>query len=504
MKTVYLDQKKLSIKYLFQLAESSNIQLELSEKAWLKIKKSHEYFKNSLHNGQQVYGTSTGFGANVLTSTKSENLQTNLSRYLDCAQGPIINELESRAALIARTYVLIQGYSGVSPALILSMLNMYNKKISPIIPQWGALGASGDLVTAAPMARLINGDEVDCWHQGRLTNSTEIKKYLKVHKLNHRDGLAVMNGLSITAVLMAGAVLKLEDLLNVSLKSIAATKVALGADPETEAEIVNSAPTRQHSGQKQMAKALYTLYKSSYSNNREGAPLQDEYSLRCLGQILGPIYDSIKQSKSWIQSELLSVSDNPVVKAGSGIQSGGNFFGGYLATASDYMAIAASKLGELLERQSFHLVSGSRNLPNNLIIQSDANDLHHGLKGLHQICSSLQMQIHHYSNPVSTLSRSSESHNQDIVSNAMNGYLRLDKQIEVLQSLSTVHSILSAQAIDLSESVLKGSLRTWHSKVREYVPFVKRDQSLRNEIKNLCDDLFKKNSSHVMEHKNAA
>lgn len=503
MKTVYLDQKKLTIKNLFHYAASTNIKLEISERAWSKIKKSHEYFKNSLYNGIQVYGTSTGFGANVVTATKSENLQTNLSRYLDCAQGPIINEIESRAALIARTYVLIQGYSGVSPSLIVTMLHLYNSQISPIIPQWGALGASGDLVTAAPLARLINGDDVECWHQGQLVNSSEIQKSIRTHRLSHRDGLAVMNGLSITAVLMASAIQKVEDILNVSLKSIAATKVALGADPETEAEIVNSSPTRLHSGQKQMAKTLYGLYKSSHSNNREGAPLQDEYSLRCLGQILGPIYDSIKQAKMWTQSELLSISDNPVVKAGTTIQSGGNFFGGYLATASDYVAIASAKLGELLERQSFHLVSGHRNLPSNLITQSDTNDLYHGLKGLHQICSSLQMQINHYSSPVSTLSRSSESHNQDIVSNAMNGYLRLNKQLEVLQSLSTVHSILAAQAIDLSDCVLKGRLRSWHSKVREHVPFINKDQALRKKIKNLCNDLFNKQTVYV-EIMNAA
>ncbi|NJM10199.1 MAG: aromatic amino acid lyase [Bdellovibrionaceae bacterium] len=161
--------------------------------------------------------------------------------------------------------------------------------------------------------------------------------------------------------------------------------------------------------------------------------VQDRYSLRCVPQITGPIFDTIQMLEKWLSDEINSASDNPLIGADENLANGGNFYGGYMSQGMDYLKISLAHMADLVDRQVAYIIDekSNRGLPANLAnwsgLAGEERHLHHGLKGLHQSVSAVTSEILARATPGGIFSRSSESHNQDKVSLGMSAPFRARK-----------------------------------------------------------------------------
>jgi histidine ammonia-lyase len=341
---------------------------------------------------------------------------------------------------------------------------------TPELPAWGSLGASGDLITLAPLARLLLADD----------------------EAPSRTALALMNGLSgVTAQVALDLVTALR-LVHWGIAGSAVAAWALGVRQEAWDAVLHAPPIRHHSGQTRIASLLRERVAGAPSVPLPaGLAIQDPYSLRCIPQLLGPGLEQLDLAHRWISQELESVSDNPIWVDADTFLSSGHFFGGYVVQAADTVAGVLARMGDLLERQTFLLVDGTRGLPPNLSGAGFGPEaLRHGLKGVHQAASALAMRLQRGAIPSAPFARSAEGHNQDIVSNAMNAATVLTEQVDGLAALVAAHSTLAAQALEFRDGWQDTpGVVAWHGAIRRQMPPLWDDAPLREPLAHLARDL---------------
>jgi histidine ammonia-lyase len=326
------------------------------------------------------------------------------------------------------------------------------------------------------------------------------------YKLKPKEGLAIVNGTSTMAAMVLYN-LKLVDFI-VELCEVATAWqcLLLGGRREAFGAFINEV-AKTNPGQKQSAQKIRTLLDAENYNPPRGQEaavaenkilefIQDPYSLRCVPQILGPIRENLVQSWASLDHEINSVTDNPVVDVEGRLEMGGNFYGGYLCQAMDFVKINLAHIADLADRQVLMIVSEkfNRGLPANLIdkksIPAEEQHIHHGLKGVHQTVGAITSEVIQKSIPSGIFSRSSESHNQDKVSLGMSAAMTCLDMIDGVYKILAMQLVCLAQALDLKEISLQGAeSRKVYDQVRSYVGFMNRDRSLGAEIASLTTAL---------------
>jgi len=506
MQNLLLDGHQLRPSDLFAAAfRRGPLEFHISEPAREKIQRSHNTLMQLLESKVPVYGVTTGFGdsgSRAISFHQSEELQKNLVSYLLCGTGPRLKPEVSRAILTVRLNSLSRGLSGVSPELIARMqLHLQNDWL-PVIPREGSLGASGDLIPLAYLAQNIQGEgRVHCAGAEREMSEVLAERGLVPYRLKAKEGLALVNGTSAMAGQLAVNLNHAAFLLEGVCLNTAWLCLALGGRTEAFEPLINEQAKNSAGQARVAARVLALLREENYSctplkdirieDARTEQWVQDRYSLRCVPQIAGPVNDTLTLLERWLDDEINSASDNPLVGAG-GIANGGNFYGGYLSQGMDYLKISLAHLADLIDRQIAYVVDekSNRGLPANLAdwnrLPRQEKHLHHGLKGLHQSASSITSEIMSRATPVGTHSRSSESHNQDKVSLGMSAAVQCGEMIEQMFTLFTLQSVVLAQALDLRGVKLQGKTSAQaYGGIRAVVPFAGRDQELGTRIEKL-------------------
>lgn len=489
----------------------SGDEIDFSEDVCRRVELSESNFRRYFDKKIPIYGVTTGFGDSCHRAIRSEDaeiLQDNLVSYLLMGTGKNLSKEVSASVLLFRIISLSRGFSGVSLEMLNKMKELYNKKIFPVIPREGSLGASGDLIPLAYVANTLRG-------QGRVfykDSECEMEDLVKdgiytPYKLKPKEGLAITNGTTTMAALCFHN-LKLARFLN-ELSILSSGWLCLSIQGRTEAfgELVNK-KAKSFIGQGLAAEKILQLLKAenyqciSYQdiarkNDHTTHLVQDPYSLRCAPQVIGPVYDTLALIESWLETELNGVSDNPLFDQEDEIGNGGNFYGGYLAHSMDYLKICIANLADLMDRQLTLLISEktNRGLTPNLAnwegLDPEARHLNHGLKAVHQNVSAITSDIMAKAMPNSIFSRSSESHNQDKVSLGMTAAVQCSEQLEVMVSVMACYLSCLCQAVDLRKIDLKGDLsKKMYGLVRKNISFVKKDQRLDKGIENLRKDLL--------------
>ena len=458
-----------------------------------KIQRGAEVVQAGVRSGASLYGITTGFGDSCETEVPAGQvaaLPVNLMRYHGCGAGPFLSEIQSAAVVAVRLSSLSRGYSGVREVLLERLCDLLNFGVLPRIPSRGSVGASGDLTPLSYVVATLVGER-DVSYRGRVMPAAAAltEAGLKPIDLAPKESLALMNGTSV----MTGLGVLIHDRAK-GLGRLASALTAMAVDVmrgnrfHYDPRIGDLKP---HPGQRQAANWIREDLEYDARTDRPKGRLQDRYSLRCAPHVIGALLDGLEFTHRTLGVELNSVNDNPIVDPDAGeFVNGGNFFGGHVALVMDMLKPAIANVAGLMDRQLALLCSATTNagLPDNLVAPRGDAASHHGFKAMQITASALCAEALKQTMPASVFSRSTECHNQDIVS--MGTHAALDAQVvlELAEMVAAVHTLALCQAVDLRgrEGCHRRSL-AMHGAVRASVPMVDRDRRQDGDIERVVD-----------------
>ena len=417
-----------------------------------RIRASRAVVDGLLKHGETVYGVNTGFGK--LSDVRIEPgevraLQRNLVRSHACGVGEPLPGDAVRAMLLLRANVLARGFSGVRPELIEMLLALLNRRIHPVIPARGSVGASGDLAPLAHLALALMGEGLVLVEGRQLPAAMALLQAgIPPLVLEAKEGLALLNGTqAITAV---GALALARALRVVELSDLAGamTLEALKGTPTPFDERIHA--VRPHAGQIAAAAHLRGLLAESEirESHRENDPrVQDAYCLRCMPQVHGAVRDALAAARATFEIETGAATDNPLVFPEGEILSGGNFHGAPLALPLDSAAIALTTLMAIGERRIDRLVNPDINegLPPFL---SRTPGVSSGFMIAHIVAAALLNESKVLAHPASADSVPTSGGKEDHVSMGMTAALKFRQSAENAERLLAIELLCAAQGLE--------------------------------------------------------
>lgn len=350
---------------------------KLNKEAIERILKSQKNVREIVESDRTVYGINTGFGPLCdVKISEEETAQLQYNLIISHAVGvgkPIAKDL-SLMMMIAKIHALSKGFSGVSLEVIERLIVMLEKDIIPVVPEQGSVGASGDL---APLAHLVLPllGLGKIWENDSIVETAKVlnKHGLEPLILGPKEGLGLING---TQFILAHAILglhKFEYLLNLAdLTAAMSLEAYRGSSSPFKKDLHDIRP---FDGSRKVAGRMLTFLEGS-ENLKEHEfcdRVQDPYSMRCVPQVHGASRNAYEHLKNLAETELNSVTDNPIVLSAEESISGGNFHGQLLALPLDYATLAAAELGNISDRRSYLLLEGKYGLPKLLVESSGLN-----------------------------------------------------------------------------------------------------------------------------------
>lgn len=475
-----------------------------------KIEASFEFLKEFSHN-KVIYGVNTGFGPMAQYKIRDKDriqLQYNLIRSHSSGSGKPMEPLYVKALMLARLNTLSLGKSGVHKSVVEVMQQLINKNITPLIFEHGGVGASGDLVQLAHLALVLIG-EGEVFYKGKRRATTEVfsEDNIKPVKIEIREGLALMNGTSAMTGIGIVNIIYAKRLLNWSVFCSAAINEIVQAYDDHLSEELNSA--KKHLGQQKIAKKMRIhlsdskltrdrnehLYNDTADNNTYfKEKVQEYYSLRCVPQILGPVYDTIEHTAKILIEEVNSANDNPIIDVEKKhVYHGGNFHGDYVALEMDKLKLVVTKLSMLAERQLNYLLNSKLNDILPPFVNLGKLGLNFGMQGSQFTAVSTTAENQTLSNPMYIHSIPNNNDNQDIVSMGTNAAnitkTVIDNSFEVL-SVEIITIVQALRYLDFQEK-LSQKTRKVLEEMNKIIPEIKEDLPLykiNTEVKNYLKD----------------
>ena len=494
--TLTIDKRFITLDDI-KLAEN----IEISNKpSFVKtVEDAHEFLMHQIKT-KPIYGITTGYGAsgkNYVSYEDAQTLQKNLFRFHGCGVGKSLSHKVCRYAVIMRTVSLSKGRSAVSIHLLKRLELLIENDIIPVIPSQGSVGASGDLTPLSYIASVIAGER-EVYYDGEIRSVVEVYRELNIeaYTFKPKEALAIMNGTTIMSAIALDALEQFEIILDSMESYVAGMFEVLLGDDTPVADFVHE--SKPFSGQIASAKNIKNKMQGSglthgrderYSKFFEDNDLniQDNYSMRCAPQVLGVIRDNLRISKDWVETEINSVNDNPLIDGeNKKIYTSGNFYGGYVAHAMDTLKISAANLADLLDKEFALLVDHkfNRGLGENLKLAPES--YYHGFKAMQITLSSLSADVIKNTTAASIHSRPTESLNQDKVSMGTTAANDFAKMMPELHNMLSIAFIGMAQAVDIrGVDKVSPHLRSIYEGVRSVVEPLIEDRRMDFDIHNL-------------------
>ena len=487
----------------FQKIVFENEKIELSDLTQKRVKESYDFLSHFAEN-KIIYGVNTGFGPMAQYRIEDQDriqLQYNLIRSHASGLGEILPESYVKSSMLARLNTLSLGHSGIHISAVELMTELINRNIIPVIYQHGGVGASGDLVQLAHLALILIGEgEVFFQGEKRSTQAVFEQEGLEPLKIHLREGLALMNGTSVMSGVGIVNILQAEKLLDWAISCSSLINEIMGAYDDHLSEKLNS--TKKHSGQQEIAarmrefisgsqlirKRAEHLYNGKVQEEIFKDKLQEYYSIRCVPQILGPIYESIENAKKILVEEVNSANDNPIVDVETqNVYHGGNFHGDYVSFEMDKLRIAITKLSMLQERQLNYLLNPDLNEILPAFVNLGKLGLNFGMQGAQFTATSTSAENQTLSTSMYIHSIPNNKDNQDVVSMGTNAALLTKKVIENSFEVISIQLLTLIQAIDFLEchDKLSPKAKEIYQDIRKIVPTFKEDIVLSPELQKI-------------------
>lgn len=469
-----VDGDSLTVEQVLSVARDHE-KIEVSREAMEKISNSHASLMRIVSSGNRVYGVTTGFGSllNVDVDRKDIiKLQANLIRSHSSGYGPRLGEMHVRAMMVVRLNSLCKGFSGVSPELIQYLADMLNKKIHPVVPRFGSVGASGDLAPLAHIALAMMGEGKVMDGAGEIDSIKALSQAgMDAYSFGEKEGVAFINGTSTISGILAVETAQAYNLFRSALYSASLAFEGLrGTDKAFTPWAIS---TRGHHGQQVVAQAMRKILDGSRNIEISGRDkVQDPYTLRCIPQVYGAVLDTLDYVNSVITTEINSVTDNPLVNNDEYV-SVGNFHGEPVAFACDFLAIALTDLGNMIERRTARITDANLSgLPPFLIERSGFNS---GYMIPQYTAAALCNRNKTLCTPSSADTIPTCANQEDHVSMGTNAALKLIEIVENLKTIVSIEFLLSAQGLEFLKEKISGDVdRIW--------------KIIRGEVSKLTED----------------
>ncbi|MFA9423675.1 MAG: histidine ammonia-lyase [Sedimentibacter sp.] len=491
MEKVIITGSTLTLEEIVKVCRN-NCEVELSKAAVEEILASRKIVDDFVENGDVVYGITTGFGkfSDVsITKEESKLLQKNLIITHAVGAGKPFDTEVVRGIILLRINNLAKGYSGAKLETIQTMIEMLNKKVHPVVPQKGSLGASGDLAPLAHMVLPMIGLGIAEYDGETMPGGEAMKKAgITIIELTAKEGLALING---TQVMTAVGALTVYDAINL----VKISDIAACLSFEAQNGIVNALDyriheLRPHKGQMDSARIMLQLLSGSKMTTTQGEiRVQDAYSLRCTPQVHGASKDAINYVREKVEIEINSVTDNPIIfpETREGI-SGGNFHGQPMALSFDFLGIALAEIASISERRLERLVNPSLSgLPAFLVEHGGINS---GFMIVQYSAAALVSENKILAHPASVDSIPSSANQEDHVSMGTIAARKAREIMENVRRVLAMEIMCACQGIDLrgNKGLGIGTLPAYDA-VRALVSVLKADRPLYEDI-NKCEKLI--------------
>ena len=485
-----LNGQRLTLQQIADVA-SGREHVTLATEARRRVEESRRVVERIVTEGRTVYGVNTGFGklSDVrIDASALRDLQLNLVRSHACGLGPPLSETESRAMLLLRANVLACGYSGARPILIERLIGMLEQGVTPVIPEKGSVGASGDLAPLSHLALTVIG-EGEAFYKGERLSSSDALRRAEIERLELevKEGLALLNGTQAMAAVGGLALHRAEKLSRVSDVAGAMTLEALRGTPVAFDERIHR--VRPHPHQASVAAHLSELLQDSEirtSHLVNDPRVQDAYSLRCMPQVHGAVRAALDHAREIVETETGSATDNPLVFADTGeVLSGGNFHGAPLALAFDYAAIALTDLISITERRIDHLVNPNINedLPPFLTATPGVSS---GFMMLQITAVALLNEAKVLAHPASVDNVPTDGGKEDHVSMGMTAATKLRAIVDNAEMLAAIELITAAEALEYRAPLAPGrGVKKAYEIVRSHVARLTVDRSMSSDIQRI-------------------
>jgi histidine ammonia-lyase len=457
-KTVVLNTSGVSFEDVIDVARYG-AKVEISDEAKKAIDASRRYIDDYTKGGKAIYGVSTGFGAladKFIEPQDRVQLQKSLIRSHAAGVGAPVEREVVRALIFLRLRTMTSGRTGVRYELAKTYADFLNANLTPVVPEFGSLGCSGDLAPLSHCALAMMGEGKVHDESGNIVDSLSAMKKAGITpiELQAKEGLALING---TDGMLGMLIMAIADLRNLCSAADITTAMSieglLGTDKVFAPDL--HAPLRKQLGQAVSAANLFALLKGSeiVASHFEGdTRVQDAYSLRCAPQVAGAVRDTVDYAQTIAGRELDSAIDNPVVQPDGRVESNGNFHGAPVAYVLDFLAIAAADLGSMAERRTDRMLDPARSvgLPAFLAFNAGVDS---GLMIAQYTQAALVSENKRLATPASVDSIPSSAMQEDHVSMGWSAARKLRKVVDNLTHILGIELLTAARAIELRKGL---------------------------------------------------
>jgi len=456
-----------------------------------------------------VYAVTTGVGSlstEHIDPAQARELQRNVVRSHCCGVGEPLDVAETRGLLLLRANALAAGLSGIRPRVAELLCEMLNRRLHPVVPSRGSVGASGDLAPLAHVARTLMGegevtieDSLERRSRPMAAGAALRRAGLEALALEAKEGISLVNGTQAMLSLGLLALGRAEILVDTADVAGALSLDALRGSPAAFDERLHRA--RPHPGQIETARNLERLNRGSTirESHRDCARVQDAYSLRCMPQVHGAVRDALGFARQTFETEMNSATDNPLVFAAENeVLSGGNFHGQPVATALDLMAIALAQLGAISERRIDRMVNPlTSDLPPFL---AGSPGLESGLMLVQVTAAALASENKVLAHPASVDSIPTSGNKEDYVSMGMGAALKLKQVVANTASIVAIEMLTAAHALDRLRPLATGRLALKAQRlVHQVSPAHRADRAWAAEIEGLTAQVLQGEYARVLK-----
>lgn len=494
--------KTVTIKNLYPDLQKSISELRNQH---VSVVQSRTIVERALRDGRTSYGINTGFGAMARQKIGDEDLkqlQRNLILSHSVGMGNSIPKEISRLMLQLKVHSLGIGNSGVSEETFARLLLFLHHDLIPVIPEKGSVGASGDLAPLAHMALPLlgygefwNGDGTTAIPAEKCLNNYGIEPI----ELKAKDGLSLINGTQLMCAYGAFVLEKSLHLLKMADLIGAMSLEALQGSIKPFDQRIHR--VRPHKGQRSAAENVRKLLSESeiLESHRHCGKVQDPYSLRCIPQVHGASRDAIHHAIQTVETEINSVTDNPLVFENGDILSGGNFHGQPLALVLDYSKIALAELASISERRTYLLLEGHDGLPKLLMEKTGINS---GFMIPQYTSAALVSENKVLAHPSSVDSIPTSMGQEDHVSMGSISALHLYQIYKNAEQVLAIELFTAAQALDFRKPLKPGKgVEIAHKFIRSEIPHATEDHYFKDDISKAVQLIANRSLSQIVEEK---